>query len=187
MKNLKFFIVALMLFTQGAAYAVGLDMGVEFALSQANFKLKDSGVSLNNELGYGVGVSAKVDLSVVKVGPELWYYRNTATNDDGKLKSNSIDLPVVVSYNILGPLAIEAGPSFSLLSSGKFEYDGGTMDLNRIRPEMGYVVGARVTLFKLLMVSGRFNGCFSRQDVDFDGGTYGMRYNAWNVAVGVKF
>ncbi len=188
MKKLTFIFAALMIMIQSATYAVGIDMAAEFALSQANLKLKGAGVDVDNSLGFGVGVSAKADFALFDVGPELWYYRNTANIGDGKLKSNSIDLPVVISYNIIGPLAIEAGPSFSLYSSAKYEEDSQTTDLNRIRPEMGYVVGLRLTVLSKLMISGRFNGCFSNESVDFgNNGVYDMRYNAWSIAVGVKF
>ncbi len=188
MKRIRLIIVAIMLFAQSATYAIGLDTGVEFAISQANLKLKDSGVDLKNELGYGIGISAKIDLPIVDVGPELWFYRNTATIDGGgEIKSNSLDVPVVVSLSILGPIAIEAGPSFSLISSAKYDDGSSTVDLGRIRPEMGYVIGARINLLKILTVSGRFNGCYSRKSVDFNGGTFDMRYNAWSVAVGAKF
>ncbi len=189
MKKLALIIAAFILCAQSTTYAIGLDFGVEFALSQANLKVKDSNIELDNNLGYGVGVSAKVNLPLIDVGPELWYYRHTASdNNGGKIKSNSLDLPVVVAYNILGPLTIEGGPSFSLSNSAKYESGSSSIDLNRIRPEMGYVVGVRVTLFKMLMISGRFNGCFSRESVDFGGGSsYDVRFNAWSVAVGAKF
>ncbi|MFR9593544.1 MAG: hypothetical protein SNI57_03205, partial [Rikenellaceae bacterium] len=111
MKKLILIIVALVLCANSATFAIGFDTGVEFALSQANFKIKDSDINLDNELGYGVGVSLKLNLPLVDVGPELWYYRHTASDDNGnKIKSNSLDLPIVASYSILRPLAIEAGP-----------------------------------------------------------------------------
>ncbi|MFI3293732.1 MAG: outer membrane beta-barrel protein [Rikenellaceae bacterium] len=185
MKKIKLLIVALIVMAHSASYAIGIDTSVEFALSQANFKV--SGLDIQKSMGYGVGVSAKLDVPIISVGPELWYYRNTASLEGDKLVSNSIDLPVVVSYTILGPLSVEAGPSFSLLSSGKYKTDTQNYKLGRIRPDLGYVLGARITLLDRLMVNVRFNGCFSKESVDYNDYIYQVRYNAWSVGMGIKF
>ncbi len=188
MKKLKFIVATLMVMAHSGSYAVGIDTSVEFAISQANFKIKDSGFDIDNSLGYGVGISAKVDLPLIDIGPEIWYVRNTAEIDDNyRLKSNSIDLPIIVSYCIVGPLSIEGGPSFSLLSKGKYDTGAQNIKLDRLRPELGYVLGARLKLLDKLLIRGRFNGSFSKESVDFGDSSYDVRYNAWSVGVGIIF
>ncbi len=189
MKKLKFIVVALiMVMAHSASYAIGFDTSVEFAISKANFKIKDSGASVENNVGYGIGLSAKLDLPLIDIGPEIWYTRNTAdVDDDYTLKCNSIDVPVVLSWCLVGPLSVEAGPSFSLMSKGKFEADSQTTKLDALRPELGYVLGLRLKLLGKLLIRGRFNGSFSNQSVDLGYGVYDVRYNAWSVGAGIIF
>ncbi|MFR9603417.1 MAG: outer membrane beta-barrel protein [Rikenellaceae bacterium] len=194
MKKFKLIILACMLFAQGAAYAIGIDLGLEFGVSNSNFKLVDDKSAIENEVGYGVGISAKVDLPLIDLGPELWYTRNTLMIEDtkyfgeeAKIKCHSIDLPLIVSLGIFGPVKIEGGPSISLFSKAKAEYGDQSYDMGRFKPEMGYVVGAKVTVLGILMVSARYNGCLSKSSVDFMGTSYDMRTSSYTISVGAMF
>lgn len=189
MKKLKYIIVALLLFAQGTTYAVGLDYGMEFGLSGSMFRIKDHKSALQNELGWGVGTFLKTDFGIVSVGPEFWYTRNTATLDkghygtDGKVISNSLDLPIVVSYKLFKVLQFDAGPSFSLFNNAKVDVRDVKESIGRIKPSVGYILGAKVTIFKILMVGARFNGQFTRMDSDL--GRIGT--NSYTISVGAKF
>ncbi len=182
-----------MLFAQTASYALGMDVGLEFGVSNSNFKFIDGGPQIDNEVGFCVGGSAKMDLVIVTVGPEIWYSRNTATINSDYLgspltiKSNSLDLPLVASLSLLGPLKVEVGPSFSLINHARVTYDGDKYKMGGIKPDMGYVVGAKVTILGILMVSARYNGHFTDKSVDFIDTQLNMRADTYTFSVGAMF
>ncbi len=194
MKKVRFIIVAALLLVQTATYAVGLDFGAEFGISGSNYKIKGDRSAIDNEIGYTAGISAKIGLVILDVGPELWYTRNLASISDtkyfgetGNLKSNSIDVPVVVALSILGPLKLEVGPSFSLYNNAKVDYGGNTYDLGRIKPDVGYVAGLKLNLLGLVTMSVRYNGYLSKTAVDFMGTSYDMSSGSYSVTLGAKF
>ncbi len=192
MKKIKLLIVTLLLFAQGTAFGAELDFGLDFGISGSNFKIKDDKSAIDNELGYGIGGSANITLEKINIGAELWYTRNTATLDENyygssaKIKSNSLDLPVLVSFSLLKPLKLEAGPSFSLLSNAKIDVGDKTAEIGRIKPNMGYVVGARLVILKILVLGARYNGGFGCQELDLGGTTKKIRSNSYTISVGAR-
>ncbi len=194
MKNIKLIIAAVaLMMVHSASYAVELDLGLDFAVSGSNFKIKDDKSAIENNIGYALGGSAKIDLGKFSAGPELWYTRNTATlsgyysDTNAKIKSNSLDLPVLASMRFLQVIDVEAGPSFSLLSRAKVEVGDETYDIGRIKPNVGYVVGARLTILKVLVVGARFNGTFGSEEVAFGDDVRELRTNSYTISVGAKF
>ncbi len=194
MKNIKLIIAAVaLMMVHSASYAVELDTGLNFGVSGSNFKIKDDKSAIDNNIGYVVGGSLTVGFAMISVSPELLYTRNTATlngyysDTEAKIKSNSLDLPVLATFKLLKVIGLQAGPSFSLMSKAKVEVGDETYDMGRIKPNMGYVLGANVTILKILVVGARFNGTFGSENVDFGGQSRELRTNTYSVSVGAKF
>ncbi len=190
MNKLKLFVLACFLMVQSATFAVGLNYGLEFGVSSSKFKFKEGDYKLDNNLGYVVGASLKFDLDRFGVGPELWFTHNAANLNiqDWKIKSNSITMPIVGSYKLLGDfLQVEAGPSFSLLNRGRLAYGDQVYRMGRIRSTVGYVLGLRTTIRRILMVNFRYNGCFNSYETDVMGSEFRVRTPTFSVSVGANF
>ena len=81
---------------------------------------------------------------------------------DGKMKLSKLDLPLLAQLKFFGILAIQAGPTFCLMTNTSGTADGVEWSIKR--PTLGYAVGAEVRLWKLA-VSARYNGAFKESEV----------------------
>ena len=82
------------------------------------------------------------------------------------LKSNSIDVPVLVSLRLLRPFRFYAGPVFTVMNDCKQKSGGDLLDFGRVRPTMSYTVGAGVKLLGHMLIDLRYNGQFKgKEDV----------------------
>ncbi len=96
------------------------------------------------ESGFNVGFYGKLDLGPIYLRPELVYSQASSeyTVDPvvgitESYKMSSVDLPVLVGIQVIGPLNFVVGPAFKFITSNKingFEYDkienGVTLGLN---------------------------------------------------------
>ena len=122
----------------------------------------------NSDSGWYAGLQSEFTWGIFGIRPELVYSHNKfdvagpqgAT--DGSVKMNTIDLPVLLQLRFLNFLAIQAGPTFNLMT----DVGGSTQDTKwRIdRPTMGYAVGVDVRLWKF-NVAARYNGSFKKSEV----------------------
>lgn len=125
----------------------------------------------SNNVGYNVGLSAKIGGPVgLFVQPEIYYTTfkndftipgtNNSTATDVSVKSNRVDVPVLVGYNILGKtLGVFIGPvaSFNLSSENQWQNFKENAAKNFT---VGYQFGAQVTLSNFVL-SGRYEGALS--------------------------
>ena len=83
------------------------------------------------EIGYNIGVYAKVDLGPIYLRPELVYSQASSeyvNKNSESFKMSSIDLPVLVGIRIIGPLNLVAGPAFKFITSNEFNNLDGDLD-----------------------------------------------------------
>lgn len=126
-----------------------------------------------NSVGYNFGLSAKINTPLgIFLQPELYYttfkneFTDPTTNTTIKAKSNRVDVPVLVGYNILGKmLGIYAGPvaSYNLSTDNQWNdfKENATKDFT-----VGYQFGAQATISKLVF-SARYEGAFSKDQREF--------------------
>lgn len=130
-----------------------------------------------NITGFNVGLSMKVNLpAALYVMPEIYYtnFSNEATvsSDAGasttiKAKSNRVDVPVLLGYNLLGDMfSAYVGPvaSFNLTKDddfGSFVQKVNTKDFT-----VGYQIGVQSELKKLIL-SAKYEGAFSKDQRKF--------------------
>lgn len=128
----------------------------------------------NNSTGFNVGLSAKIDLPITSlfVMPELYYTHfsnktiDAATNTTLEAKSNRIDVPVLLGYNIWGKtLGAFIGPvaSYNITDNSTFQNFKENVKNNFT---MGYQLGAQAQ-FQKLIVNARYEGSFSKDQRDF--------------------
>ena len=117
------------------------------------------------QTGLAAGITTAVNLGAFAVEPQILYVRQgLRIRPEGQkeinLKSNSIDVPVLLSFRLLRPVRIYAGPVFTVMNDCKQKSGGDLLDFGRVRPTMSYTVGAGVKLLGHLLVDLRYNGQF---------------------------
>ena len=166
--------------------------------------IKGSAVSAYNEsgknnVGFNVGLSAKVNLPAsLFLMPEIYYttfktdFLVPNTNTNIEVKSNRVDLPVLLGYNVLGDnLGLFIGPvaSYNLSKDNQFNdfKENATKEFT-----LGYQFGAQVQIQKLI-INGRYEGAFTKDQRDFINNNtnetirYDSRPSLFMVGVGYQF
>ena len=127
-----------------------------------------------NNVGFNMGLSAKIDFTVTSffLMPEIYYTKYKSEfdipgqNTTLEIKSNRIDIPVLVGYNVLGDLlGVFAGPVASYNLDKNDQFKDFTEDTKN-KFLIGYQFGAQVVL-KQLMFNARYEGTFSQDQRDF--------------------
>lgn len=153
-----------------------------------------------NNVGFNVGISAKVSLpGAFFVMPEAYYttfknqYTDPVSNTTLEAKSNRVDVPVLLGYNLLGEnLGAFIGPvaSYNLSTDNQFN-DFKENAKNNFT--VGYQFGAQAQIRKLI-VNARYEGAFSKDQRDYIDNTgvvqtirYDNRPSLFIVGLGYKF
>lgn len=150
-----------------------------------------------NNAGFNVGLSLKIGLpTALYVMPELYYthFKNefTTENTTFDVKSNRIDMPVLLGYNLLGDmLGVFVGPVASYNLSKEDTYNDFKENV-KSNFTVGYQFGAQLEIKKLI-INARYEGAFSKDERNFINKVSGseIRYdnrpNLFLVGVGYKF
>lgn len=166
--------------------------------------IKGSAVTAYNEsgknnVGFNVGLSAKVNLPAsLFLMPEIYYttfktdFEVPNANTNIEVKSNRVDLPVLLGYNVLGDnLGLFIGPvaSYNLSKDNQFNdfKENATKEFT-----LGYQFGAQVQIQKLI-INGRYEGAFTKDQRDFINNNtnetirYDSRPSLFMVGLGYQF
>ena len=153
----------------------------------------------NNNVGFNVGLSAKVNLPAsLFLMPEIYYttfktgFEVPNANTNIEVKSNRVDLPVLLGYNVLGDnLGLFIGPvaSYNLSKDNQFNdfKENATKEFT-----LGYQFGAQVQIQKLI-INGRYEGAFTKDQRDFINNNtnetirYDSRPSLFMVGLGYQF
>ena|SRR6201989_2386848 len=150
-----------------------------------------------NNAGFNAGLSLKVKLpGSFYVMPELFYthFKNefTTENTTFDVKSNRVDMPVLLGHNVLGDmLGVFIGPVASYNLSKENTYNDFKENVKN-NFTVGYQFGAQLEIKKLL-INARYEGSFSKDERNFINKVSGseIRYdnrpNLFLVGVGYKF
>lgn len=156
-----------------------------------NTALEARNTNATTSTGFNVGVSAKIDLPITSlfVMPELYYthfnnkYTDPVTNTTLEARSNRIDVPVLLGYNIWGKtLGAFVGPVASYNLSNNNTFNDFTENAKNSFT-VGFQFGAQAQ-FKNIIVNARYEGAFSKDQRTFTnramsiaGANYDVRYD----------
>ncbi len=113
--------------------------------------------------GFHVGVYGKLG-NRIYVRPELVYTSTSSGYDEGDLKIQKLDVPVLVGTKIIGPLHAFIGPSFQYILNSKF--DDVTIDDIENDFTVGFNLGAGVNLGKF-GIDLRYERGFTDNEINF--------------------
>lgn len=125
----------------------GIKGGVNYAGNGDFFNSAENIIqSPDRNVGYHFGLFGKLG-NKVYLRPELVYTSTTSGYNEGDLKLNKLDLPVLLGLKIIGPLNIFAGPAFQYILNSKF--DGVSIDTIENDFTVGLNIGAGVSFGKI--------------------------------------
>lgn len=132
-----------------------------------------------NRLGYNVGLSLKLPLlSSYFLMPEVYYaeFKNEFTeknsNTQLEAKNKRIEVPVLLGMNLLDQyLGVYAGP-VAVFNMNKDSWHNNFQEIQKKNFTMGYQFGAQIGIQKLI-ISGRYQGSFSKDQRKFINGVTG--------------
>lgn len=166
-----------------------VEWGVVGGINIPDFSTDMSRADIRNKCGWQAGIVTAVNLGAFAVEPQILYVRQgmrirPVGGTEVNLKSNSIDVPVLLSLRLLHPLRIYAGPVFTVMNSCKQKSGGDLLDFGRVRPTLTYTVGAGVVVMRHLLIDLRYNGQFrSKHDVLLPDGQQLDQLRSYNVAL----
>lgn len=199
----KIFILAAGLFIAGAANAQSpVRFGVKAGVNIANIIKDDGDNNFNTEgkTGFNAGVTADIPLTEsVSFTPEVLFAQKgyKLTNNFGEYSqtTNFIDIPILASVRLAGPLDLVVGPQVSFLLSTKNKFEtgyGSVEDVNENSDKfkkslLGGVIGARYGLTQNLDVHGRYALDFQKNNENGTTNTPEFKNQVWSFGLGYKF
>ena len=167
MKRIALLLAALCITTYASAgltpkLKLGVKAGLDYQANDFYSGIKNFDIHSNS--GWFAGAMADLSWSKLGIHPEVLYSHNSfaMAGANGKLETNRIDVPVLLGYNLLGILNINAGPRFCIMDHASGSSQGVKWQINS--PTVGYAVGVETTIWKI-SISARYNGAFKRTEV----------------------
>jgi hypothetical protein len=153
-------LAALALCTQAQ---VSLRGGIAGGVITGPVRLENIGNSFTNVIngndinGFELGFMAKAQLGPLYLKPMalygMRYGKVTYNTADGQqttnFNMNKVEIPVLVGIRFLGPLYIEAGPSYNYIFNLTDKYNSNSLQVNQTA--MGYRIGLGAELGPLLL------------------------------------
>ncbi len=166
-----------------------LDFGIKAGVNYNNFNslnITGGSIGINefvnskNSIGYNIGIFSQFNFTKFYVRPELLYVQNKGSFDsqfsnDSDFKLSTLELPVLIGFNIIKPLNLYIGPSLIYnLDSDFSEFFDLTFENDLT---IGYNIGASFIINKF-GVDIRYSSGFSENvasyldDIPLDGNGY---------------
>ncbi|AKA35946.1 MAG: PorT family protein [Muricauda sp.] len=167
----KTLLVAVMALMGTAAFAqagsgFGIKAGLNYAGNGDYFdSTRDAFENPDRNAGFHLGFYGKIG-NRIYLRPELVYTSTKSGYDEGELKIQKLDLPVLLGAKVIGPLHVFAGPSFQYLLQTDFEADQITFDNVENDFTVGMNLGAGVNLGKF-GIDLRYERGFSENEIRF--------------------
>lgn len=172
----------------------GVEWGVMAGLDFPRFSTSSSLVGIDNRLGWRAGLEIALKFRYFAVGPEVWYVRQSVKlgssgRETLKIKTNSVDIPLVFSLRALPMLRINAGPVFTVMNDCKFAAGHDEMYFGRMRPTVSYMLGLGLNIGHTL-IDFRYNGQFDTKKCYYpaeEAVSFNMRGYSLALSVGFVF
>ena len=156
----------------GQSAAFGIKGGLNFGATGDITSITNESFDGDNEVGFHLGVFARLKFAGIFLQPELVYTRLTtdygkSINGGADYKFSKFDIPVLLGIDVVGPLSIKAGPAFQLVLNN--DLDGFEVNDPENTFTIGYQVGLGVQLGRLGL-DLRYESAFSENDTSITSG-----------------
>lgn len=148
-KRLLIFAIILIAFQYSAKSQTGWGIKASYIYNSNGQLIDEVGNILESkgkgESGFNAGIFGKLDLGIVYIRPELVYSQATSDyiiepGETESFKMQSIDLPVLVGFRLIGPLNVFVGPAFQYIINSDLK------GLNFEEIENDFTVGLNIGL-----------------------------------------
>jgi len=153
-------------FSEAQEIKLGIKGGLNFGATGDITTITNESFSAENRAGFHVGLLGQIKFSGIFIQPEVVFTQLSSefTNGiDSNFNVSQLDIPVLLGFDIVGPLNVKAGPAFQLQLSNDFEAD----TISAADPEntftLGYQIGAGLQLGRL-GIDLRFESAFSENN-----------------------
>lgn len=194
----KLLIICALVFVGQQAFSQNIAFGPRFGLLSSDMNLKDNVAQVQEgdaEFGYQFGVFFRFNLLGLYLQPEVLFtdtqssltVNNSGNVENVKLGFNKIDIPVMIGYK-LGPLRLNAGPSFSFLTSAEQEgLTGVAQDVKDNYEDftLGYQAGVGLDLLRFL-IDLKYEGSLSTFGDSIGGFQTDQRQSQLVLGIGFK-
>lgn len=192
----KILALALLLVIAQFTYGQNGAFGPRVSLISTNLSIADNVSNIQEgsaEFGYQFGGFIRLSLGkTFMLMPEVLFTDTNATvslnNTNADLDFNRIDVPVLLGMKFLF-LRLQAGPSFSFLTSAESDIGGTIEDISQDYKSttVGYQIGVGMDLLNLLAIDLKYDGSLSDINEDGIGGIQAdQRPRTLVLSVGLK-
>ncbi|TVZ26052.1 outer membrane protein with beta-barrel domain [Gillisia sp. Hel_I_86] len=156
-------------------YSVGLKAGLNYSMNNEGSEIAGGGDSFSAEskIGYVLGAFAEVEFGKFFMRPEILYNHTTAefpfSPNPSEYVVNKVSIPLLIGYNIFGPIDIYAGPSYQFFTEQTLENIMAPLEqeYNNLAAQIGIKV-----VFRRFELDLRYDFTFTSDDnqlVDING------------------
>lgn len=185
----------------GYSASAQVTLGPRIALTSTNLDIREDVAAVqagDAEFGFQYGLFARFKVPVIGlyVQPEVLISNSEATissttnADNVDLSFNRVDVPVMIGAKI-GPLRINAGPSFSFLTGAESDVNGTITDIkdNYSSTTVGFQAGIGIDILKFV-IDLKYEGSLNEQfgnDVTAGGLTFATDERPSHLVLAVGF
>lgn len=124
-------------------------------------------INSKEKSGYHAGVYLRINLPKIYIRPEIIYTALKSEFNSATYDQSQIDVPVMVGYNLVGPLSVFAGPSFQYYLENKFEnFDPNEIDIEKDLA-VNFQFGLAVQIGSQIRLDARYEKGLSKNVVTF--------------------
>ena len=151
----------------------GVEWGVLAGLNFPHFSTSGPDFGIDNRLGWQAGLQS-IKLSHADYGTL-------------KIKTNSIDIPLIFSLRALPMLRINVGPVFTVMNDCKYAEGNNEMFFGSMRPTVSYMLGLGLN-FGHTLIDFRYNGQFDSKKCYYPTEeAVGFNMRSYSLALSVGF
>ncbi|MEG0788942.1 MAG: porin family protein [Alistipes sp.] len=178
--------------TRSRRSKVKVEWGVLGGLNFADFSTSMDHTEVKDKLGWQIGMITAVNFGAVAIEPQIIFvHQGLRVQHEGtpevRLRSSSIDVPVLFSLRILRPLRFNIGPVFTVMNDCKEKSGDDLLNVGRVRPTVSYTIGVGVTVLRHLLIDVRYNGQFNSVRNTFATQDLSVDLRSYNVAFSVGY
>ena len=169
-----------------------VEWGVVGGINIPDYTTNMSETDVKNKLGWQAGITTAVNLGAFAIEPQILYVRQGLRirpegGSEINLKSNSIDVPVLLSFRLLRPVRIYAGPVFTVMNDCKYAEGNNEMFFGSMRPTVSYMLGLGLN-FGHTLIDFRYNGQFDSKKCYYPTEeAVGFNMRSYSLALSVGF